>query len=671
VKIMKVLQFKPFVMPLVWRSFEDSVGDSAERKKRWITTETGSHVQLDEQGNIIAGMGGKFNGKNIKDIHGTKKFTKHETNKETGYRHDDMFERGEYRATDDVVKSNASQPKPIKEKLVNPHDSAKVDMSSREKEALQNYTGAMYRDMNPKLRSGKPVSKEDKEDLNHLDAVFSKAKTTAPMTVFRGVGSDFADTLTKGGAFSDGAFMSTTTDKKTASVFTGSGRDRTIMEINVPTGSSAISANDFSQFGSKGGKGENEIILNRGQKYKVVDIKEATRTMPRRVIVELDNSSVQPQPDNSTPEAPPQKTGIEAKKDVLSKFGFDVSGSGIGDRSSANINIDKRGGGSLDSQIDRNMKQQNKDNRRKLDDRKFLFDEKVKEAKQLLTDHKEEMMNSFNFEKTPRKDMSKMIDEMATSNPDKLKGIIEQWKTEQSSKKPSAENNPSNSLQKPDNRVLIPSTSQVEAGKSGDKTMSNPYEVMNEEHNDDVDFGDSPEKSGSTTLTPHTVVSPLKNGMSIRVEGTPESHGRKSSLNVSIVGKDGETLVSKHGMFVKSADLKDKQKGIYGFVGQQPVGEDTWREIDKAMKSVNSGMPKYEYSEAEINAAKNSEARERKAREYDRVMNEGDTSGGSYNPYRDERRPSAEQMRKDEAAAIAARDKANAEKFKDTDFFAN
>jgi len=85
VKIMKILQFKPFVMPLRWRSFEDSVGD----KKRWITTETGSHVQLDEQGNIIAGMGGKFNGKNIKDIHGTKKFTKHETNKETGYRHDE------------------------------------------------------------------------------------------------------------------------------------------------------------------------------------------------------------------------------------------------------------------------------------------------------------------------------------------------------------------------------------------------------------------------------------------------------------------------------------------------------------------------------------------------------------------------------------------------------
>jgi hypothetical protein len=274
---------------------------------KWITTEGGSRVLLDKDGNIKGGMGGKFTGQNIKDTGGTKKFTKYATN----------AEREQAKQPTEAKPSRENEPpkKPTptpKSKPSNPHDAAKVDISSREKEALQNYTGAMYRDMNPKLRAGKAVSKEDKEDLAHLDAVFSKAKTTEPMTVFRGIGSDFADTLTKGGSFSEGAFMSTSSDKKTASVFTGSGRDRTIMEINVPTGSSAISANDFSQFGSKGGKGENEIILNRGQKYKVVDIKEATRTMPRRVLVELDNEQAK-QPPQPTAEREQAKQPTEAK----------------------------------------------------------------------------------------------------------------------------------------------------------------------------------------------------------------------------------------------------------------------------------------------------------------------------------------------------------------------
>ena len=56
----------------------DAVGD----KHKWITTETGSHIKIDGDGNIVAGAGGKFNGKPLSAMGGTKKFTKYATNAE-------------------------------------------------------------------------------------------------------------------------------------------------------------------------------------------------------------------------------------------------------------------------------------------------------------------------------------------------------------------------------------------------------------------------------------------------------------------------------------------------------------------------------------------------------------------------------------------------------------
>jgi phage-related protein (TIGR01555 family) len=66
-------------------SIEDD-GDDQEVQdadEHWISTETGSHILLDDDGTVKAGMGGKFTGKNIKDVHGSEKFTSGETNAET------------------------------------------------------------------------------------------------------------------------------------------------------------------------------------------------------------------------------------------------------------------------------------------------------------------------------------------------------------------------------------------------------------------------------------------------------------------------------------------------------------------------------------------------------------------------------------------------------------
>lgn len=65
----------------------------AEDADKWITVHpngpdsTGQPALIGENGEVKGGMGGKFNGKNIKDAHGTKNFTSHETNAETEARH--------------------------------------------------------------------------------------------------------------------------------------------------------------------------------------------------------------------------------------------------------------------------------------------------------------------------------------------------------------------------------------------------------------------------------------------------------------------------------------------------------------------------------------------------------------------------------------------------------
>ena len=65
----------------------------AQDADKWITVHPngkdtkGTPAVIGENGEVKGGMGGKFNGKDIRDAHGTKEFTSHETNAETEARH--------------------------------------------------------------------------------------------------------------------------------------------------------------------------------------------------------------------------------------------------------------------------------------------------------------------------------------------------------------------------------------------------------------------------------------------------------------------------------------------------------------------------------------------------------------------------------------------------------
>ena len=186
-----------------------------------------------------------------------------------------------------------AETKPVKGKAA--HKAAVPQgLDQSHKDAIKEYTGNMYTTVNQALRKGKPVPAADRKEMKLVDEAFSKAKTTEPMEVYRGIGPMDADRfagLKVGDTFEDKAFVSTSTDKDTADNFSR-GDNPTIMHIQVPKGSKAISVDSMSVF-RKGGhatRSENEILLNRGGTFKVLSIKPGKRGQPRIINVEYQDA---------------------------------------------------------------------------------------------------------------------------------------------------------------------------------------------------------------------------------------------------------------------------------------------------------------------------------------------------------------------------------------------
>src|SRR5882672_584549 len=99
------------------------------------------------------------------------------------------------------------------------HKAASADLNPEQVQALKEYTGAMYLSVNPRLRAGKPVPREDRKEMKLVDEAFSKARTKEPIEVYRGIGrtdQDIFANIKIGESFNDGGFVSTSTDKNTA-----------------------------------------------------------------------------------------------------------------------------------------------------------------------------------------------------------------------------------------------------------------------------------------------------------------------------------------------------------------------------------------------------------------------------------------------------------------------
>lgn len=182
----------------------------AEDEDKWITI-NGSHVKIDEKGEVVAGAEGKINGKNS----GSK--------------------------------------------------SANGKLSANEKSAISSYSGDNFLKLNSDLRKGK----DEDPDVARIDSAISKGSLDGG-TLYRGMSREDAKKLFPGGdikkgmVVSDPAFLSTSKEKKIAGMFSIGG---VMLQIETNKGDKGLDVNGLSS-----NKHEDETLLPRNAKMEVLGV---------------------------------------------------------------------------------------------------------------------------------------------------------------------------------------------------------------------------------------------------------------------------------------------------------------------------------------------------------------------------------------------------------------
>lgn len=179
-------------------------------------------------------------------------------------------------------------------------------MGERYKTALRIYVNGSVQ-LNSMLRSSKNDKFDESEKINNKDTIarltkmFNKSKAPTDLIVYRGIDSNELDAIQKnvGEVFTSKSFTSTSHNIKVAQGFSKfyNNDDSIIMEIHVKKGTPAFSMDSFVQreypyskwmVGEDGkersGGKQNEIIINRDQKYKIIGIEKSGKN--RKVILE-------------------------------------------------------------------------------------------------------------------------------------------------------------------------------------------------------------------------------------------------------------------------------------------------------------------------------------------------------------------------------------------------
>lgn len=196
----------------------------AEDEDKWITVNSngegsGSHVKIDENGTVVAGMGGKFDGKNISNAHKSE--------------------------SENSTTSKSSR------------------LTANEKSSLSTYSGDHFLDINSRLRKGEKADAE----IQRIDSAIDKS-TIPAQTLYRGMSREAAKKLfpngeiKAGSVFSDKAFASTSTRKSIAGMNSIGG---VMLQIESPEGAKGL---DMSGISSN--KQESEVLLPRNAKMQVV-----------------------------------------------------------------------------------------------------------------------------------------------------------------------------------------------------------------------------------------------------------------------------------------------------------------------------------------------------------------------------------------------------------------
>lgn len=181
-------------------------------------------------------------------------------------------------------------------------------MGERYKTALRIYVNGSVQ-LNQQLRTSKNNAFEestkitDKDTIARLTKIIDNSKSPSNLTVYRGIDSKEWDNLPSkvGETYTSKSFTSTSHNDKVAKGFSKfyneSDDNSIIMEIRIKKGTPAFAMDSFVQreyphsswmVGENGkertGGKQNEIVLNRNQKYKVIGIEKTGKN--KKIILE-------------------------------------------------------------------------------------------------------------------------------------------------------------------------------------------------------------------------------------------------------------------------------------------------------------------------------------------------------------------------------------------------
>lgn len=162
------------------------------------------------------------------------------------------------------------------------HDSGVFKASSLSqsiKNAIKEYTGPAYAQINGALRTGKKLGSNKQNVVNKLNEAFAQPEVKAKenFTVYRGITSSQLQHLAMGSTITDKGFVSTSSDANEAKKFAGTAG--ALMEIRVKKDQPAMSVKNTSAFPS-----EMEVLLPANTSFKVVGKKIGPEGRPVLIV---------------------------------------------------------------------------------------------------------------------------------------------------------------------------------------------------------------------------------------------------------------------------------------------------------------------------------------------------------------------------------------------------
>lgn len=142
-------------------------------------------------------------------------------------------------------------------------------------DSLVGYTGRDYGPINKVLRGQKSTTPVIDAKIAALDKNFNEAPLVPKnIEVYRSLRTTVVQDLKPGDVFQDKGFISTTIGKGAVKPVDTESR----MTIRVPKGTKGIYVQEISEF-----PGEMEMLLNRGTKFKILEVKD------REILAEVIN----------------------------------------------------------------------------------------------------------------------------------------------------------------------------------------------------------------------------------------------------------------------------------------------------------------------------------------------------------------------------------------------